>query len=96
MRDDAFEWDDAKAESNLVKHGVSFLAATRVFDDAFAFEEFDGSNAPSEVRYRITGMANGILLVVVYTERDGRVRLISARNATRHEQRNYYRSQTPE
>ena len=96
MLDDAFEWDASKAHSNLIKHGVSFVAASCVFDDLFASEELDETSEPSEARYIITGMVNGVMLTVVYTERDGRTRIISARKATRHEQRNYYRNQTSE
>ena len=96
MHGDAFEWDEAKAQSNLAKHGVSFVAASRVFDDLFASEEFDQGSEPSEVRYIITGMVNGVILTVVYTERDERARIISAKKATRHEQQNYYRNQTSE
>jgi uncharacterized DUF497 family protein len=54
MDEDVFEWDAAKAESNLAKHGVGFEAARRVFDDVFAFERCDLDSAPSEIRYLIT------------------------------------------
>ena len=91
MQIDEFEWDANKARTNLLKHGVSFTAARLVFDDVFALERLDASDV--EVRYVITGMANGILLTVVYTERGERTRIISARKATRHEQREYYGSQ---
>lgn len=96
MRDEAFEWDATKAQTNLAKHGVSFEAACRVFDDLFALDRLDLASAPSEARYIITGMVNGLLLTVVYTERGERLRLISARKAAKHEQREYYRSQTAE
>lgn len=96
MQNDEFEWDDDKAESNLVKHGVSFEAGQRVFDDAFSLGLPDNGNIGDEVRYVMIGMVNGILLTVVYTERGERTRIISARKATRHEQREYYRSQTAE
>jgi len=89
-----FEWDSAKARANLAKHGVSFESAHLVFDDAFALELVDVVSDPGETRYVITGMAKGVLLTVVYTERDTRTRLLSARKATRHEQRAYYDSQT--
>jgi uncharacterized protein len=59
-------------------------------------DRIDTGGDPGEVRYVLTGMANGILLTVVYTERGERTRIISARKATRHEQREYYRSQTAE
>ena len=96
MVEGEFEWDARKSESNLAKHGVSFEAARRVFDDAFACERCDFDSMPSEIRYVITGWVNDIILTVVYTERDDRIRIISARKATMHEQREYYRSQTAE
>lgn len=96
MTDDQFEWDDAKAQSNLTKHGIGFEVACRVFEDVFAFDHLDPESEPGEIRYVITGMVNGVLLTVVYTERDDRIRIISARKATKHEQQEYYRSQTAE
>ncbi len=95
MQDGAFEWDAAKARSNLEKHGVSFVAARLAFADAFALDRVDIASGHGEVRYILTGMANGVLLTVVYTERGERTRIISARRATRHEQGQYYASQTP-
>jgi uncharacterized DUF497 family protein len=96
MNESQFEWDAAKSESNLAKHGVSFEAARRVFDDAFAYEHCDLDSDPEEFRYVITGVVNEVILTVVYTERGERIRMISARKATAHEQREYYRSQTAE
>jgi uncharacterized DUF497 family protein len=96
MNDDEFEWDAAKAESNLSKHNVSFEAARRVFDDVFACERRDAEGGADEIRYVITGVVNGVILTVVYTDRGDRARIISARKATTHEQREYYRSQTAE
>lgn len=96
MHDDEFEWDDDKAESNLGKHGISFEAGCRVFDDAFALERDDVGSPAGEARYIITGMVNRVLLTVVDTERGERIRIISARKATRHEHREYYHSQTAE
>lgn len=96
MDESQFEWDAAKAESNLEKHGVSFEAAQGVFDDVFANERFDLDSHPGEIRSVITGMVSDVLLTVVYTERGERIRIISARKATKHEQREYYRSQTAE
>ena len=74
MRDDEFELDAPKARSNLAKHGVSFEGACLVFDDAFALERVDITSDTGETRYIITGMANGVLLTVVYTERDASTR----------------------
>jgi uncharacterized DUF497 family protein len=95
MDADEFEWDAAKAESNLVKHGVSFEAARCVFDDVFAYELFDFDSTQGEVRCVVTGRVNGVVLRVVYTERGDRIRIISARKATTNEEE-YYRSQTAE
>jgi len=88
MRDDRFEWDDRKAASNLVKHKVSFEGARRVFDDPYAFEELDDD--ADEERWLKVGIARDILLAVVYTERNGRVRIISARKADSDEQDRYF------
>jgi len=95
MTDDEFEWDDAKAEANLKKHGVSFATATRVFDDAFAFVEQDIGDDHGEERFIAVGMVEGRLITAIYTERGDRIRIISARKATSNEQRDYYQSQTP-
>jgi hypothetical protein len=67
-----------------------------VFDDVFASERCDVASDPGEIRYVITGTVNDVILTVVYTERGNRIRIISARKATAHEQREYYRSQTAE
>ena len=96
MDEDQFEWDDAKAQSNLAKHSVSFEVAYRVFHDVFALDRLDLDSGSREIRYVITGMVHGVLLTVVYTERGERIRIISARRATKHEQTEYYRSQTAE
>lgn len=64
-----------------------------MFDDVFSFEHFDLAGDPPETRYITTGMANGVILTVVYSGRSDRIRIISARKATTHEQREYYRSQ---
>jgi len=94
--DEEFEWDDAKALSNLTKHKVSFEMARLVFDDAFAVLAVDTSVDYGEERFIITGMIEGRLLSVVYTERVGRTRLISARKSSRTEQDGYYHNQTAE
>ena len=92
MYDDEFEWDDLKAQSNLRKHGVSFEDGRLAFTDAFSSERPDDSAKYGEDRRIIIGMANGRLLAVVYTERDERVRIISARKATKREHDDYYQN----
>ncbi len=85
-----FEWDEAKAVENYAKHGVSFEMATLVFKDPFAVERLDDREDYGEDRFILTGMAEGALLTVVYAERNSRIRIVSARQATRHEQDDYF------
>jgi uncharacterized DUF497 family protein len=94
VRTKEFEWDDAKAASNLRKHKISFRRAQRAFEDLFALVEADFSDE-SEARYILYGMVDGEIVAVVYTERGERIRIISARKAETHEQRAYYQSQNP-
>lgn len=84
-----FEWDDAKASSNLVKHGVPFAYATRVFlDDGIV--DFDVSRAvDGESRRKVVGAIEGRLFAVVYTRRAGRIRMISARRCNASEEKRY-------
>ena len=90
MKDDEFEWDDAKAASNLAAHGVSFEAVRRAFDDAFAVAREDRREDYGEARCILLGMVDGRLLFVVYTLRDECVRIISARLAEPREKRRYH------
>jgi uncharacterized DUF497 family protein len=69
---------------------VSFEVARRVFDDPAAVDELDDDNAHDEDRSVITGIVAGGLLTVVYTTREERIRIISARRATRREQDRYF------
>jgi len=91
MKEDEFEWDPAKAESNLAKHGVNFDRARLVFEDFFAYEHCHFDSASGEIRTLISGDVNGGILTVVYTERGDRIRIISARKATTNERNRYYR-----
>jgi uncharacterized DUF497 family protein len=86
-----FEWDAAKAEANLEKHGVSFEEARTVFGDAYALHVYDGSHSWDEDRFIIVGRSERErLLFVVYVERtEVTLRLISARRATLRERRTY-------
>jgi uncharacterized DUF497 family protein len=93
-----FEWDPAKARSNATKHGVRFEQAAEVFLDALQLTVFDDEHSESEERWITLGKAkNGLLLVVVHTfeehEDSATVRMISAREATKHEQRQYEENQ---
>jgi hypothetical protein len=87
-----FEWHDAKAAANLKAHGVSFDLAKSVFRDPFAVERLDDRRDYGEERFLLIGMseANAVLFIA-YTEREGRIRIISARRATQYEQDDYFR-----
>ena len=90
-----FEWDPAKALSNRSKHGVSFERAATVFRDSGQMSVPDDEHSDIEDRWATIGMDElGNLLVVIHTYRseaaDGiRIRIISARTATRYETRQY-------
>jgi len=85
-----FEWDQAKARTNLAKHGVDFEVAKNVFLDPAAITEPDDGD-PVEERWRTIGLASGKVLFVIFTERDGNViRIISARKANKREQKAYF------
>ena len=83
-----FEWDDAKARANLRKHGIDFADAATVFDDESALTIPD--TGFDEDRYVTMAVdALGRILVVVYTWRDDRIRIVSARKAGPSETRAY-------
>ena len=91
-----FEWDPAKAAANLAKHGVSFEEASTVFADPLAATIADPAHSRGEERHVIFGVsARGRALAVMHTERAPRIRIISARPATRRE-RDAYEEGTPE
>ena len=90
MRDDDFEWDDAKAAQNYAKHGVSFDRARRAFADPFGVGEIDDREDYGEDRFIVVGMVEATLIAVTYAERANRIRIISARQAARHEQDDYF------
>ncbi len=86
----AYEWDYRKASANIRKHGVSFPEATSVFGDPMSVTIPDPDHGWDEERFLILGMSSlQKVLVVVHTIRGARVRLISARPATRVEKRTY-------
>ena len=93
-----FEWDAVKAATNQVKHGVTFEQASSVWQDALALTVFDADHSEFEERWFTLGTNNtGALLAVSHTftvtgPLHARVRLISARPATRNE-RKYYQDE---
>lgn len=90
-----FVWDPAKAQSNAHKHGVTFDHAATVFLDALALTVYDDLNSEDEERWFTLGFdAGGKLLAVAHTYQptgstNARIRIISARKATRHERHTY-------
>ena len=88
MRDDDFEWDDQKAARNLDDHGITFEAAREAFDDPDCIDRNDPD--PNEERFSRLCRLGHRILVVVWSERGRRARIISARPANKHEQRTYY------
>lgn len=88
-----FEWDAAKAASNVRKHGVSFDEAGSVFLDRLAVSGPDPDHSIEESRYITFGMSRlGRLLAVSHTYRPGAIRIISARRVTRAERKIYEES----
>jgi hypothetical protein len=90
VESDLFEWDDAKAEMNLLNHGVDFREASTVFEDPFAItipDELHSEDEPRSITLGLSLLAK--VLLVVYTERKEKIRIISARKATPSERYQY-------
>ena len=85
-----FEWEEAKAAANLHKHKVSFEEAATVFEDDLSLTGCDPDHSLGEHRFVTFGLsAANRVLAVSHTERSGKIRIISARPATRAERRIY-------
>jgi uncharacterized protein len=85
-----FEWDDKKASGNLRKHGVEFSEASTVFRDILSSTFPDPDHSIEEDRYITIGQSDlGRVLIVSHTDREERIRIISARTATRRERKAY-------
>ena len=87
------EWDNNKAASNLIKHKIDFEDAKNIFLDPNRLEREDKRDY-DEIRIQVIGIVNQVVLFVVYTKRNGKNRIISARRANKNEQRQYYQSST--
>lgn len=85
-----FEWDPDKAAANVRKHGVEFAEAMTALGDPLEMTIPDPEHSESEFRFLSLGMsAGGRLLVVAYTEREDRIRIINARETTSQERKQY-------
>jgi hypothetical protein len=85
-----FEWDPDKAAENVKKHGVDFVEASTIFGDPLEVTIQDPAHSEGEARFLSLGLsATGRALVVAYTEREGRIRIIHARVAEPKERRAY-------
>lgn len=90
-----FEWDSGKARRNLRKHGIDFNEASTVFADTLSITIPDPDHSEDEERWVTMGLSNRHrLLVVVHTEQEESIRLISARTAERLERRKYEEGDT--
>ncbi len=85
-----FEWDERKADNNLKKHGISFNEAMTVFEDPLCLTFDDPIHSNSEQRYLTIGYScQNRLLLVINTERERNIRVISARKVTKNERKIY-------
>lgn len=85
-----FEWDDVKEAANLSKHGVSFDEAKTVFEDPLYVDFYDPDHSLREHRHIVVGESyRGRLLMVSYLERHGTIRIMSSRDLTSAERRDY-------
>jgi uncharacterized protein len=85
-----FEWDEVKAKANLRKHKVSFHEGKTVFNESFLMTFPDPEHSAREERYINIGMSSkGKILVVIHTERQRSIRLLSSRKATANERKVY-------
>lgn len=92
MNDLRFEWDEKKNKENVRKHGVSFEEAKSVFFDQKAVEFYDGEHDQREERFLLLGVSSKLRILMVchcLRQNGDLIRIISARKATKNEQREY-------
>jgi uncharacterized DUF497 family protein len=90
-----FEWDEPKSESNLTKHGLDFNLAIEIFSDPKAIMQFN-RHQDNEDQYQMIGALHqeNILISVIFTLIQKKIRVISARKASKHERLMYGQSKT--
>ena len=81
------EWDEAKRESNLSKHGLDFLEASTVLDESHLLKRLPYADEP---RWMAVGILRGVEVTIIYTKREERIRIISMRRARYEERRAYH------
>lgn len=89
-----FEWDDKKSLSNKRKHGISFEEAQTIFFDENAIEFDDPDHSAQEQRFILLGLSQSLKILVVchcYRSKESKIRIISARKATKKEQGYYFK-----
>jgi uncharacterized DUF497 family protein len=89
-----FEWNDKKSKINIKKHGVTFEEAVSIFYDDKAIEFYDEEHSEWEDRFLMLGLSDKLNLLLVchcHREPKGKIRIISARKATKNESQNYER-----
>jgi len=85
-----FEWDESKERINLRRHSVGFEEGKTIFNDPFLLTFPDMDNSDDEERYISIGLSDrDRILVLIHTDRQGRIRIISCRKATTRERRHY-------
>lgn len=85
-----FEWDENKSQANIEKHGISFERAKTIFDYP-TLTRIDEREEYDEIREVSVGLMEGLVVIVaVHTDRDEKIRIISARPANRRERNQYY------
>lgn len=89
-----FEWNDTKRKSNIKKHGIDFINAPTIFD-GYTLTTEDDRYDYGEERFITFGILEGRVVVVVHTENDDSIRIISIRRATKYEEKTYF-SQIPD
>ena len=89
----SFKWDKNKEQKNIVKHRINFDEAKTVFYDKEALLKFDSEHSEDEERFILLGLsslANVLIVCHCYRGQDEKIRIISARKATKNEEKQYY------
>ena len=85
-----FEWDENKRNSNIKKHGIDFRKIKHVITDPNSITEQIKGQQHREIRYKTTGTYNKNVIIIIYTERKTKCRIISARRANKTERNEYH------